>query len=1351
MFDVFYIGENENLKSHLPLARKISDANEAVSNTKMYWLVEENVEVTDYTVFEYRPPEHDAKYQHVWKWAEKKYGGIHLYPSRRQPTGVKEIDRVVCKRKFDIFYVGENPRMAHNVPSAVQVKTLSECAEQAGTNMYWVVEPNIDIVDFTVFDFRPEQWDQIYTHEFKWNTANYGGIKLIPRVNDSGEVKQVNRVVCKKRFDILRDVKPGQYFKSNPLATHVWCVDPEYKIDHSIDWAPSNFEPDFIHSFHLRGQLEHKYPAKEGGVKLFPRNWREADVKFHKFLDAAARYPVKRVLDVNDNSQRDEYTDEYVWLIDEAYQINEETLDWVPNPFEQDFIHQFRMPYQLRDKYPGREGGIRLVPRDYESAIQRIHNGTVVHLDCPITDVQYDVFYINDELDEELIQEFADRSKTDWFWLVDKDYDINGELRFVPQRGETDYNHVFNIPGMVEDKYSSELANSAFEHDPLTIGGIWLLNKQFDLTKWKYQEGVIPVRYDIFYTDNIDADLEQYARKSTTKMFWLVESEVSITDDINWLPPLEYQRSINEFEFGDTGIRTRLVPVKYEHAQIIQHDKLRNLFEASYEIFSSEEEGRANCKNDWFWVVDPDVDVVDDFDWDFQPEKWDGSFLNEGKTHVWQKINPKTSKQYDYGGVMLCPKKPQAKGRPKYIMEPGCVQKEYPLFHISPEHDTIIQLENFDAQCETGMFWVVDAFTVIDEDFNFDYYPTQWDVNKIHVFADEDGIYRNVRLYPKGTFAPGHSYNQADVAYNRFTPVQDVKRMSATASLRPGWPVLDFIDFTVDELTTTLNTYHKRGIPYVWTVDPDVEVNRQTLHEKFNPQSLDEEAKSVIPDFDEASPEKVHVWQRVNHKGKVINNSGLRLWPTDYDATHLTDKKLRLNEIDDQVYVDKPGCSQPDFHVYYLKPEDNVIEQLEKFDQQSYTSMYWVVDPFTRIDGDWEFDSFVPTKYDEGYVHVFKSEDGDYRNIRLYPRNTFKGVHGYTVDKITNNSFENLKKVDIVASSVPTYPVIDLGPINKDQFLEQMSEMALTHGFVWTKDGDVDAHEDVITSGFLPAMSNAHKVHVWQRMNPHSNKTHSYGGLRLWPTTGDYSELTTDELFLNKIRNLQYVRKPGCTYKPYEIVFLSYHEPYAEDAYKRLSRRFDVHWVKDIEGIFTAHQEAAKKVSSSMFWVVDADADIDEDFDFSYMPDVYDQNVVHVWNSKNPITGMEYGYGGVKLFNTQQVLDANSWGLDFTTGLSSRFKAMPEVSCITRFNTDAYSTWRSAFRECVKLTMNGDDESKKRLEGWLHPVPDADFRHEAKAGAEEGVAYAKQFANKPLKIAKINDYEWLQEQYENRA
>ena len=116
-----------------------------------------------------------------------------------------------------------------------------------------------------------------------------------------------------------------------------------------------------------------------------------------------------------------------------------------------------------------------------------------------------------------------------------------------------------------------------------------------------------------------------------------------------------------------------------------------------------------------------------------------------------------------------------------------------------------------------------------------------------------------------------------------------------------------------------------------------------------------------------------------------------------------------------------------------------------------------------------------------------------------------------------------------------------------------------------------------------------------------------------------------------------------------------------------------------------------------MFWVVDADAEIEQDFKFDYIPDVYDEEVVHVWASKNPINELEYGYGGVKLFPTEMVRNANTWGLDFTTGLSNRFKSMPQLSCVTRFNTDPFSTWRSAFRECVKLTLNEDEESKQRL------------------------------------------------------
>ena len=172
-------------------------------------------------------------------------------------------------------------------------------------------------------------------------------------------------------------------------------------------------------------------------------------------------------------------------------------------------------------------------------------------------------------------------------------------------------------------------------------------------------------------------------------------------------------------------------------------------------------------------------------------------------------------------------------------------------------------------------------------------------------------------------------------------------------------------------------------------------------------------------------------------------------------------------------------------------------------------------------------------------------------------------------------------------------------------------------------------------------------------------------------------------------------------YKPYDIVF---HKEAGSRLHMSVTARFDAINAKDIKGIFNAHKEAANRVKSDMFWVVDADADIPDDFDFSYIPDVYDEEVVHVWASKNPVTGEEYGYGGVKLFNRQQILDATSWGLDFTTGLSNRFKAMPEISCTTRFNTDAFSTWRSAFRECVKLTLSSDIDSEARLNSWLNPA-----------------------------------------------
>ena len=69
--------------------------------------------------------------------------------------------------------------------------------------MYWLIESNIEVIDYDVFSFRPEHYDTKYLHVFKWDNSNYGGVSLRPRQYFGDGVKEINKVVCKKTFDIL--------------------------------------------------------------------------------------------------------------------------------------------------------------------------------------------------------------------------------------------------------------------------------------------------------------------------------------------------------------------------------------------------------------------------------------------------------------------------------------------------------------------------------------------------------------------------------------------------------------------------------------------------------------------------------------------------------------------------------------------------------------------------------------------------------------------------------------------------------------------------------------------------------------------------------------------------------------------------------------------------------------------------------------------------------------------------------------------------------------------------------------------------------------------------------------------
>lgn len=214
-----------------------------------------------------------------------------------------------------------------------------------------------------------------------------------------------------------------------------------------------------------------------------------------------------------------------------------------------------------------------------------------------------------------------------------------------------------------------------------------------------------------------------------------------------------------------------------------------------------------------------------------------------------------------------------------------------------------------------------------------------------------------------------------------------------------------------------------------------------------------------------------------------------------------------------------------------------------------------------------------------------------------------------------------------------------------------------------------------------------------------------------------------------------------------DVIFISYNEPNAEQNWQRVLEKAPyAKRVSGVKGIFNAHKKAAKIADTDMFYVVDGDAWLADDWEFDFDPGIFDRDCAYVWYCKNPINDLLYENGGVKLFPKKEMLGVSKWRtLDMYTGVTAKKKSMTRVSCLTTFNSDEFSTWRSAFRESVKLFINN---KMNYLDAWMTKGADRPFGNYAIRGATEGYEFAKKYSHKVETLANINNYAWLQKKFD---
>ncbi len=598
----------------------------------------------------------------------------------------------------------------------------------------------------------------------------------------------------------------------------------------------------------------------------------------------------------------------------------------------------------------------------------------------------------------------------------------------------------------------------------------------------------------------------------------------------------------------------------------------------------------------------------------------------------------------------------------------------------------------------TDFFWIVWDDLVVANNFEFDYIPDTWSKDYVHVFLNGD-LYNGIALIPKHA-----AITQKEIEHRFFVNKKEINIVASTP--------IPYEYFEIDSYNEYLDALNNSKTTLFWMSSSNIKINEDF---NFNKNYDINQTHAFI--------------HRV--AGKDLYN-GLFLCSKN---NVLTQKEVEYRFPIKRLEWDSVASGPAVYDHFYIDSYSEYLEALEK----SKTELFWADSHNIK--------SSIPdiyfthdNEFDRTHNHNFLHVDGKRNGLFLLSKHT-----PITAKEIEHRFIVNAKEWDIVAS----------GPCQYEIFYPKVYEDYL-NALKTSKTEMFWIVPDYITT------TERFKFDTYfsfdQTYDREINHTYLNGkyhdGVILCSKYAQFSRREFDYKF---IANKKEVNIIVSTPKPYDIVFISYQEPTADEYYKYLTDRFPrakrIHGVK---GIHQAHIAAAKLCKTDMFWIVDGDALVDSNFKFDYQVAQWDRETVHVWRSINPINDLVYGYGGIKLFPTQLTINMDTSRPDMTTSVSSKFKAVQEISNVTGFNTDPFNTWKSAFRECVKLSSKVIDrqknnETEERLRIWQTVGKSRPFGEYAILGATAGAVYGEQNKNNIDALKKINDFEWLKEQFDGNT
>ena len=605
----------------------------------------------------------------------------------------------------------------------------------------------------------------------------------------------------------------------------------------------------------------------------------------------------------------------------------------------------------------------------------------------------------------------------------------------------------------------------------------------------------------------------------------------------------------------------------------------------------------------------------------------------------------------------------------------------------------------------TDFFWVIWNDCKVLESFDFSYVPDDWSKQYIHVFLNNEH-YDGICLVPKKA-----SVSDKEITYRFFI---NKKEVNIQASVPTAYD-----QFNIDTYEEYLSALENSKTEMFWMLSKNLQFDNNFIKNFY------------VSHYD----------FKLNHAFiHQVNNTDY------YTGVFLCTKHrpLTQKEVEHRFIVNRKEwpvvASGPiEYDHFNIDTYEEYLAALEN----TKTDMFWMLSRNITVNSGVLSNIYVShDSYDSKVNHAFiHSVDG---------QDLYNGVFLCTKHKpLTQREVEHRFIVNR-----KEWPVVASGPIEYEKFNITTYEEYLSA----LKNSKTEMFW-IVPNYVIPSTRFKFDTYFshdneYDRKTNHAFLNGKYNdGIVLCSKHSRFSKREFDYRF---IANKKEVNIIISTPVPYDIVFISYQEPNSDEHYKYLVDRFPrAKRIHGITGIHQAHIAAAKLCSTDLFWIVDGDAVVESNFKFDYQVARWDRDMVHVWRSVNPINNLVYGYGGVKLFPTELTINMDLTKPDMTTSISSKFKAVQEISNVTNFNTDPFNTWKSAFRECTKLSSKvidrqKDVETQLRLEKWCTLGIDRPFGKYAIDGAKFGALFGTRNKDNIEVLKKINDFNWLKEQFDAR-